>query len=390
MGLRFLTAGESHGPALNLIVEGLPAGVPVDRVRLDRDLKRRMGGFGRGGRMKIEKDRVELLGGVRHGKTLGSPVAIAIRNLDFANWTDAMSPDPVDAKAAAMRVVTRPRPGHADLAGALKYGTHDARDILERASARETASRTAAGALCKCLLAALGVEITSHTCSVGTVVAASIGDEDFDALLAMDDDAPMRCLDPATCDAMIEAVKQAQKDRDSIGGAFEVLARGLPAGLGSHVHWDRRLDGRLGGAVMSIQAVKAVSIGEGIEGASRRGSEQHDEIYHDVERGFYRTSNRAGGIEGGMTNGEMVRVTGYLKPLATLPRPLDSVDLVDKTPFKAQRERTDTIPIVAAGVVGEAMVAWVLADEMVRKLGGDSLDEMSRNLDQYRQALRDY
>jgi len=391
MPLRFLTAGESHGPALTVIVEGLPAGIAIDRTVIDRELRRRMGGHGRGGRMKIEKDRVEILGGVRFGRSLGSPISLLIRNLDFENWAEAMSPEgerPDDERA---RAVTRPRPGHADLAGSLKYGTHDARDILERASARETAARTAAGALARCLLSEAGIEITSHTVSVGDVVAPSLADGDFDGLLAMPDDAPMRCLDESSTRAMIAVVEAARGDKDSVGGVFEVLARGVPPGLGSHAHWDRRLSSRLGGALMSIQAVKAASIGDGVEGGSRRGSQHHDPILYDPsEKRFHRPTNRAGGIEGGITNGEMIRVRGFLKPLSTLPRPLPSVDLVDKNAFDAVQERTDTIPIVAAGVVGEAMVCLVLADALLEKVGGDSLTETLRNLNAYRDALRSY
>ena len=391
MSLRFLTAGESHGPALTLIVEGLPAGVAVERAEIDRDLLRRMGGYGRGGRMKIESDQVEFLGGVRFGRTLGSPVSLLIRNKDFANWTEPMAvegPHPGPERAIA---VTRPRPGHADLAGSLKYGTHDARDILERSSARETAARTAAGALARSLLRAVGIEVTSHTVSVGNAPARELAEGDFDTLLAMPDDAPLRCVDEPACRAMIGEIEAARRGGDSIGGVFEVLARGVPPGLGSHVHWDRRLDGRLGGAILSIQAVKAASIGEGIESATRHGSEQHDPIHYDRERHvFSRPTNRAGGIEGGMSNGEMLRVRGYLKPLATLPKALPSVDLVNKIPFEAAVERTDTIPIVAAGVVGEAMMCWILADELLIKFGGDRLEETSRNLAAYRESLSSF
>jgi chorismate synthase len=391
MRLRFLTAGESHGPALAVTVEGLPAGVPVDRAAIDRALRRRMGGYGRGGRMKIEDDHVEVLGGVRFGVSLGSPIALVIRNRDFENWRAAMSPDPPPPDPATARSLTRPRPGHADLAGALKYQTHDARDILERSSARETAARTAAGALAGSLLAGVGIEVTSRTVAVGPVVAPEIGDDAFDRLLALPDDAPMRTIDSESSAAMVAAVDAARRAGDSVGGVFEVLARGAPPGLGSHVHWDRRLDGRLGGAVLSIQAIKAVSVGEGIEGAGRRGSEHHDAIAYDaVGRRFTRGSNRAGGIEGGMSNGEMIRLRGYLKPLATLPRPLASADLVTKEAFEAQQERTDTIPIVAAGVVAEAMVRLVLADEVLIKFGGDRFEETVRNLEAYRAALRAY
>jgi len=391
MPLRILTAGESHGPALVVTVEGLPAGVPVVLRRVDRDLQRRMGGYGRGGRMKIENDRVQVLAGVRFGRTLGSPVALSNENRDHANWTEVMDPVGKRPEGDAARSLTRPRPGHADLAGALKYGTHDARDILERASARETAARVAGGALARSLLAEAGVEVTSHTVSVGDAFAPPPADADFDALVELADDAPMRTLDAEASKAMIAAVDQARNGQDSIGGVFEVLVRGLPPGLGSHVHWDRKLDGRLGGAMMSIHAVKAVSIGEGIEGAARLGSEQHDEIFYDADaRSFVRETNRAGGIEGGISNGEMVRISGYLKPLSTLPRPLASVDLASKEAFEAQRERTDTIPIVAAGVVGEAMACLILAEEMLRKFGGDSVEEMLRNLRSYEEALREF
>lgn len=391
MPLRFLTAGESHGPALTLIVEGLPAGLSVDKPRIDRDLKRRMGGYGRGGRMKIESDEVEILGGVRFGKTIGSPVSLLIRNRDHANWAVPMDPRGPHPGPEAARSVTRPRPGHADLAGALKFDTHDARDVFERSSARETAARTAAGALARALLSEARIEITSHTVSVGDAVAADLDDDGFEALLALPDDAPMRTADSAAAQAMIDAVERARRRRDSIGGSFEVLARGVPPGLGSHAHWDRRLDGRLGGAMLSIQAVKAVSIGEGVESASRYGSEQHDEILYDPRsRSFVRPSNRAGGIEGGISNGAMVRVRCYLKPLATLPQPMASIDLESKQPFEAVRERTDTIPIVAAGVVGEAMAALILADELLIKFGGDSVRETLANLKAYRERLASY
>ena len=390
MPIRFLTAGESHGPQLSVIVEGLPAGIPVDRGAIDRDLRRRMAGFGRGGRMKIEADAVEILGGVRFGATLGSPVAMTIRNRDFANWTDAMRIDPPAPAHDAARAVTRPRPGHSDLAASLKYTTHDARDVLERASARETAARTAAGALAKALLGVAAIEITSRTVSVGGAHAPDTDDEsqEFAELLALPDDAPMRCADAKTVAAMIAEVEQARANGDSIGGSFEVLARGVPPGLGSHTHWDRRLDGRLGGAILSIQAVKGVAIGAGIESSARRGSEVHDAIGYDAQaRRFTRLTNRAGGIEGGVSNGEMIRVRGWLKPLATLAKPLPTVDLVTKSASDAAVERTDTIPIVAAGVVGEAMMALVLADEMLTKFGGDRVDEMLRNLAGYRESL---
>lgn len=391
MAVRFLTAGESHGPALTTIVEGLPAGIPVAKAAIDRDLARRMGGYGRGGRMAIESDEVEILGGLRHGFTLGSPVALLIRNRDYANWSSVMDPQGARPEGEAARAVTRPRPGHADLPGSLKYGTHDARDVLERASARETAARTAAGAVAKALLAELGVVVTSRTVAVGRATAAPGEGADVDALLALPDDLPMRSSRAETIAAMIAAVDAARGAGDSVGGAFEVLARGLPPGLGSHVHWERRLDARLGGALLSIQAVKGVSIGDGIDVASGGGRDAHDAILYDTAtRAFTRPTNRAGGIEGGMSNGEVVRLTGYLKPLATIPRALPSVDLVTKEPFSADVERTDTIPIVAAGVVGEAMFALVLADALMEKLGGDALAETLDHLASYRERLRSY
>jgi chorismate synthase len=391
MPLRFLTAGESHGPALTTIVEGLPAGVPVVKAKIDRELKRRMSGHGRGGRMRIESDEVEVLGGVRFGLTLGSPVALQIRNRDFANWAVAMDPLGSRPDGGASRAVTRPRPGHADLAGALKFGTHDARDILERASARETAARTAAGALAKAFLFELGIEITSRTVAVGAVVAPNDEGDDFAALLALPDDAPLRSPRQATIAAMIAAVDEARQRADSVGGCFEVLARGIPPGIGSHAHWDKRLDARLGGAMLAIQAVKGVAIGDGLEVAAGGGREAHDPIGYDPSaRRFTRPTNRAGGIEGGMTNGEVVRLRAYLKPLATLPQPLPSVDLISKELSVADVERTDTVPIVAAGVVGEAMAALVLADALLEKFGGDSLRETRTNLDAYVRSLAEY
>jgi len=389
MRLRFLTAGESHGPALTTIVEGLPAGLGVTKAEIDRQLRRRMGGYGRGGRMAIESDEVEILGGVRHGRTIGSPVALLIRNRDHASWTQVMAAEGEPPPPEARRAVTRPRPGHADLAGALKYGTHDARDVLERSSARETAARVAAGSLARKLAAACGVAITSRTVAVGKAVAPVSEGDDLDALFALPDDLPMRSPRAETIEAMIAAVDDARRAGESVGGAFEVIARGVPPGLGSHVHWDHRLDARLGGALLSIQAVKGVSVGGGIEIAGGGGREAHDAIGYDpAERRFTRPTNRAGGIEGGMTNGEAVRLTCYLKPLATLPKALPSIDLVSKEAFVADVERTDTIPIVAAGVVGEAMLALVLADVLLDKLGGDTIGEVVAALAAYAERLR--
>jgi chorismate synthase len=387
--LRFLTSGESHGPALTVTLEGLPAGVPVDRSAIDAELRRRQGGYGRGGRMQIESDSVEVLAGVRHGLSLGSPITLLIRNRDHASWSDVMSPDPQPPEAARRRALKRPRPGHADLAGALKYLTVDLRSVLERASARETAARVAAGALAKALLAELGVELRSHVVRIG---AAAIEDEEtpvsWEALAAVDD-SPVRCCEAGASQAMMREIDAAKRGGDSVGGVFEVVARGVPPGLGSFAQWDLRLDGRLAQALMSIPAVKAVAIGAGIAAASRPGSAFHDEILFDGARGVYRGSNRAGGLEGGVTNGEELRARGWLKPIPTLLMPLRSVDLETKQPQSASVERSDTCVVPAAGVVGEAMLALVLADAALDKLGGDSLVELRDHLVKSRERWRD-
>jgi chorismate synthase len=386
--LRFLTAGESHGPALTVIVEGLPAGVPVDRSRLDSDLRRRQGGYGRGGRMKIESDSVEVLGGVRHGRTLGSPVSVMVRNRDHVNWKDVMSPDPQPPEARQRRVLKHPRPGHADLAGALKYLTDDLRDVLERASARETTSRVAAGALARFLLEAVGVQVKSHVLRIG---AAAVTDPavPWEALDAVEE-SPVRCVDAPAAAAMIAAIDAAKKAGDTVGGTFEVIARGLPPGLGSFAHWDRRLDGRLAQALMSIPAVKAVAVGAGFAAGETPGASFHDEILYDDERGLHRGSNRAGGLEGGVTNGEELRVQGVIKPIPTLLIPLRSIDLKTKEPQAASVERSDTCVVPAAGVVAEAMVCWVLADALLEKFGGDSLPELKGHLDASRRRWREF
>lgn len=389
---RFVTAGESHGRALVTIVEGLPAGLPVDIAFINRQLRRRQQGYGRGGRQKIERDRADILSGVRHGKTLGSPIALLIENRDFVNWQEVMAVEPREFpdEAEARRVV-RPRPGHADLAGGLKFDTHDLRDILERASARETAARVAAGALAQLLLREFGIEIASHVLMVGGIPEQPRDDVSWEEIVAIPDDSPLRCADPSLEQQMIARIKEAMKTGDTLGGLFEVVARGVPPGLGSHTQWDLRLDGRLAQAVMSIQAVKAVEIGSGVRASARPGSQVQDEIFYDAQaRRFSRTTNRAGGLEGGMTNGEMVRVRGYLKPLATLRRPLMSVNVVTKESAPAAFERSDVTAITAAGVIGEAMVAIVLAQALREKFGGDSLDEMKRNFHAYEEQLRRY
>jgi chorismate synthase len=383
MALRLITAGESHGPSLTCIVEGLPAGLPLDRETLDRDLARRQLGHGRGGRMKIEHDRVELTGGVRHGRTLGGPIAIQVANRDYANWEQRMNPWPVEAD---LEEVHLPRPGHADLVGTQKYGLTDVRDILERASARETAARVAGGALAKAFLAALGVEVYSHVIQITGVTAPARSDlspADFAAV----DESPVRCLDDDATRAMVAEINRLRRANESLGGAFEVWAFGLVPGLGSHVSWEERLDGRLGQAILSIQALKAVSIGDGFAVAGLPGSQAHDELFHSEQRGYFRETNRAGGLEGGMSTGEPLVVRGAMKPLPTLTKPLRSVDIATHEPAQALRERTDSCTVPAAGVVGEAMVAFVLADAYRRKFGGDHIGDVRGALAAYEERI---
>jgi len=386
--LRFLTAGESHGPALTVVVEGLPAGLPVDRAEIDAHLRRRQGGYGRGNRMKIEADAVEVLSGVRHGHTIGSPVSLLIRNRDFVNWQDVMAPEPQPPEAARRRALRQPRPGHADLAGALKFLTEDLREVLERASARETAARVAAGALARVLLRASQVEVRSHVTAIGEV-ALGVEPVAWPALQAVDE-SPVRCADPAAATAMIAEIDAAKSAGDSVGGTFEVVARGLPAGLGSYSQWDRRLDGRLAQALMSIPAVKCVSLGSGAEAGRTPGSRFHDEILYDDDSGIVRPTNRAGGLEGGVTNGEELRARAVVKPIPTLMKPLRSIDLRSKEPRSAGVERSDTCVVPAAGVVGEAMVAIVLADALIEKFGGDSLPEYLDHLNATRARWRGF
>jgi chorismate synthase len=387
---RFTTAGESHGLALVAVVEGVPAGMPVSVDLINRELARRQWGYGRGGRMKIEHDAVEILSGVRHGHALGSPVAMLIENKDWKNWTDVMSSEAREVEPARARRVTRPRPGHADLAGGQKFAARDLRDILERASARETAARVACGALARQLLEAFGVEIRSHVVQLGGVPAEPV-QLSWEEIDAIPDDAPLRCADTEAQQKMIELIDETRRAGDTLGGVFEVVAQGLVAGLGSHTSWDAKLDGRLAQSVMSIHAVKAVSIGAGVEAASLPGSEVHDEIGYDADASeFTRATNRAGGLEGGVTNGEELRVRGFLKPISTLRRALRSVDIETKLPEDAAFERSDVTVVPAAGVIGEAMVALVLCAAMREKFGGDSLTEMRRNFDGYREQLRSY
>jgi chorismate synthase len=384
MSLRLITAGESHGPGLTCILEGLPAGLRLDQEALNRDLARRQLGHGRGGRMKIERDQVEVVGGVRHGRTLGGPVALQVGNRDYANWEERMNPWPVEAELPEVHL---PRPGHADLVGTQKYGLTDVRDILERASARETAARVAGGAVAKAFVRELGVEVFSHVIQITGVKAPRRDDlvpADFDGV----DESPVRCLDAEATKAMVQEIDRLRKANESLGGVFEVRAFGLVPGLGSHVSWEERLDGRLGQAILSIQAIKAVSIGDGIEVAGLPGSQAHDEIFYAEDRGYYRETNRAGGLEGGMTTGAPLVVRASMKPLPTLTKPLRSVDIATHEPAEALRERTDSCTVPAAGVVGEAMVAFVLADAYRRKFGGDHIDDVRAALRAYEERIQ--
>ncbi len=388
--LRWLTAGESHGPELVAILEGLPAGVEVTTADLAEALRRRRLGYGRGARMKVEQDEVTIVGGVRHGRTLGSPVAIRVGNTEWPKWETVMAADPVDeeilAEQARNAPLSRPRPGHADLSGMQKYGFDDARPVLDRASARETAARVALGQVARNFLRqALGVEIVSHVVEIGEVAApADVIPAPADA--AALDENPVRCLDPQAAEAMVAEIDAARKDGDTLGGVVEVVAYGLPPGLGSYVHWDRRLDARLAAALMGIQAIKGVAVGDGFETARRRGSKAHDEIENTPE-GVRRVTNRAGGVEGGMTNGEPLRVRAAMKPISTVPRALSTIDVRTGEPAKAINQRSDVCAVVPAAVVGEAMVALVLADAAVEKFGGDSVEEVARNLSGYLSAL---
>ncbi len=383
MGIRFVTAGESHGPGLTAIVEGIPAGLELDRAALDRDMARRQLGHGRGGRMKIESDAVEIRSGVRHGRTLGSPIAILVDNRDYANWEERMSPWPVDADVEEVHL---PRPGHADLAGLQKFGYSDVRNVLERASARETAARTAAGSIARAFLTALGVSVHSHVIQIGSVKAPEREDltpSDFDRV----DEDPVRSLDPDASAAMVDEIDRLRKANESLGGSFEVRTFGLVPGLGSHVSWEEKLDGRLAQTIVSIQSIKGVTIGPAWEVSGRPGSEAHDEIFFSEQRGYFRETNRAGGLEGGMTNGQPLVVRAAIKPISTLTKPLRSVDTETKQPAEALRERTDSTVVPAAAVVGEAMVCLTLAAAYREKFGGDHIDDVLGALAAYKQRI---
>lgn len=410
MFFKFTTAGESHGKSLVAIVEGVPAGLDIDIAAINHELWRRQQGYGRGGRMKIEQDTVEILSGIRHGKTLGSPIALTIRNDDFVHWAEVMSTETLDAELDNPRSITRPRPGHADLAGGQKFGTRDLRNVVERASARETAARVACGAIARQLLSVFGIDIKSHVIKLGHVQTNPLF-KTWDEIAAIPEDSPLRCADDDVQHEMIKLVDQAKRDGDTLGGIFEVVAKGVVVGLGAHTSWSEKLDGRIAQAVMSIHAVKAVEIGTGVANAAKPGSEVHDEVLFGTEderqktretdsalvspvsglqSRFVRRTNRAGGLEGGITNGEEVRVRGYMKPISTLRKPLQSVDIDSKQPSEAAFERSDITAVPAAGVIGEAMLAIVLANTMREKFGGDSMDEMKRNYNSYVAALTEY
>jgi len=379
--LRFLTAGESHGAGLVTVVEGLPAGLAVTAGALAAELARRRRGHGRGRRMAVEADELEILGGVRRGRTLGGPVAVVVRNAEWARWQETMSPAPGGVPSVPL---TTPRPGHADLAGMLKYDTHDARDILERASARETAARTIAGALAQALLGTVGITVLSHVVAIGSVTAGGCLPDAGDR--ARVDRSPVRCLDPEAAAAMVAEIDRARRAGDTLGGVVEVLAFGVPAGLGSHAHWDRRLDASLAGALMSVPGIKGVEVGDGFALAARLGTEAHDAIAY-ADGGFVRPTTRAGGIEGGMSTGQVIRLRAAMKPLSTLRLPVPSVDAVTKRPARALRQRSDTCAVPAAGVVAEQMVAWVLAAEMARSFGGDTVGDFTGAVEAYRRRL---
>ena len=392
--LRYLTAGESHGPSLTTIVEGMPANLPLSPKDIDVELSRRQMGYGRGGRMKIEQDRVSITAGVRHGVTLGSPITLTITNRDFTNWQETMGIE-VEVKVQDTRPpVTRPRPGHADLAGAIKYGHRDIRNVLERSSARETTARVAVGAVCKRLLREFGISVLSHVVEIGGV-RASRSDATPEHIQVLAEASPVRCVDREAAEAMVARIDEARRRKTTLGGIFEIIVEGVPVGLGSYVQWDRKLDGRLARALMSIQAIKGVEVGLGFTVAGRFGFEAHDEIFYDPERQgphglkFYRKTNYAGGLEGGVTNGEPILLRAAMKPLSTQYAPLRSVDLETKEPFEATVERSDVCAVPAAGVIGEGVVAFEVANALREKFGGDSLEEMKRNFDTYARYVRE-
>ncbi|WP_071459966.1 chorismate synthase [Bacillus massilinigeriensis] len=390
--MRFLTAGESHGPQLTAIIEGLPAGLPLTAIDINEELKRRQKGYGRGRRMQIEKDTVQILGGVRHGLTLGSPVALSVENRDWSHWTKIMGHEPLEAGTSeeVKRQITRPRPGHADLNGALKYGHRDMRNVLERSSARETTIRVAAGAVAKKLLSMLGIELASHVLEIGGIKAQPAAYKSIQQLYEKTEASPVRCFDSTAEKAMMEKIDEAKENGDSIGGIVEVIVEGMPVGVGSYVHFDRKLDAKLAAAIISINAFKGVEFGIGFEAAKRPGSEVHDEILWDKEKGYQRRTNRLGGFEGGMTTGMPIVVRGVMKPIPTLYKPLQSVDIETKEPFAASIERSDSCAVPAAAVVAEHAVAWELASALVEQFASDRLDSLKESIEAHRKYASEF
>lgn len=390
--MRYLTAGESHGPQLTTILEGLPAGMPLEADDINFELARRQKGYGRGRRMQIEKDAVQILSGVRHGETLGSPIALVVENKDWQHWTKIMGAEPLKdiEESEIKRKISRPRPGHADLNGAIKYGHRDMRNVLERSSARETTVRVAAGAVAKKLLSLVGVEITSHVVEIGGVKATTDPSLSLDEIREKTENSPVRCADENAAEKMMEAIDQAKENGDSIGGIVEVIATGMPTGVGSYVHYDRKLDAKLAAAIVSINAFKGVEFGIGFEAAGKPGSEVHDEIAWDQELGYYRKTNRLGGFEGGMTTGMPIVVRGVMKPIPTLYKPLQSVDIDTKEPFSASIERSDSCAVPAAAVVAENVVAWELASALVEQFNSDRFSILKEEIDKQRQLAREF
>ncbi|ESU30359.1 chorismate synthase [Bacillus sp. 17376] len=390
--MRYLTAGESHGPQLTTIIEGMPAGMPLVAEDINKELARRQKGYGRGRRMQIEKDQVQITSGIRHGQTLGSPIALVVENNDWKHWTGIMGQEPLEGQSAdeVKRIISRPRPGHADLNGAIKYGHRDMRNVLERSSARETTVRVAAGAAAKKLLSLLGIELVAHVVEIGGVKAEKLDFTSLEQLKEITEASPVRCFDSDAGTKMMAAIDNAKQNGDSIGGVVEVIAEGMPAGVGSYVHYDRKLDGKLAAAIMSINAFKGVEIGIGFEAASRPGSQVHDEIAWEEGSGYYRKTNRLGGLEGGMTTGMPIVVRGVMKPIPTLYKPLMSVDIESKEPFAASIERSDACAVPAAAVVAESVVAWELASAIVEQFYADRFDTLKASIEEQRRTARDF
>ncbi|MFJ5965075.1 chorismate synthase [Bacillus sp. NPDC093026] len=390
--MRYLTAGESHGPQLTTIIEGVPAGLYIEKEGINYELARRQKGHGRGRRMQIEKDQVEVLSGVRHGKTLGSPITLVVENNDWKHWTKVMGAEPIteEEESEMKRQISRPRPGHADLIGAIKYGHRDMRNVLERSSARETTVRVAAGAVAKQILAHLGIKVAGHVLEIGGVKATDTKYESIEDLQKVTEESPVRCYDSEAAQKMMDAIDEAKKNGDSIGGIVEVIVEGMPVGVGSYVHYDRKLDSKLAGAVLSINAFKGVEFGIGFEAASKKGSEVHDEIIWNEEKGYTRKTNRLGGLEGGMSTGMPIVVRGVMKPIPTLYKPLQSVDIETKEPFSASIERSDSCAVPAASVVAEAVIAWEIANAVVEQFGLDQIDRIKENVEKMRQLQREF